>query len=198
MKGLISRAAAVLCLAAGFGSFTGCTAYRDCVDPCWPERYNSVARHSTNELFANQVNNGHILNQTVWNSHFEAGTDRLTPGGLEHLGYLSRVRPHADPHLYLQTAHDLPPYDGAAPEKYEAARAELDAKRRVAVLKFLGAETAGRPMPFVVDVHDAAPPGLAAPPVATTIQRHYANFQGALPAGAATQVGGTSSGTTGR
>ena len=96
MKGLISRAAAVLCLAAGLGSFTGCGTYRDCVDPCWPERYNSVARHSTNELCANQVNNGHILNQTVWNHHFEAGTDRLTPGGLDHLGYLSRVRPQAE------------------------------------------------------------------------------------------------------
>jgi hypothetical protein len=197
MKGRISRIVAVLGLTGGLGAFAGCEVYRECVDPCPYQRYAAVARHSTEEVFANQVINGHILNQTVWNYHFEAGTDKLTPGGLDYLGYLSRVRPGPDPKLWLQTAHDLPAYDPAAPEKYEHNRSELDTKRRVAVLKFLAAETCGRPVPFDIGVHDVAPPGLAAPPVATTIQKHYANFQGTMPAGsAATTVGGSGTGST--
>src|SRR5438132_1499098 len=33
------------------------------------------------------------LNQTIWNHHFEWGTDQLTPGGLDHLAHLTRRRP---------------------------------------------------------------------------------------------------------
>ena len=174
--------------------FAGCQCYRNLVDPCWPERYNAVARQSVVETFAGQVGNGHVLNQTVWNYHFETGTDKLTPGGLERLAYLTRVRPAPDPKLFLQTAHDIPAYNPAGPEKYEQARADLDAKRRVAVLKFLGAETAGRPVPFIVDVIDAPVPGLAAPPAATIIQKHYLNFQGMLSGFGGNISGGSSSG----
>ena len=195
MKGIISRSVAVLCLAGSVGAFAGCQAYRGLVDPCWPERYNAVARTSVAETFACQVGNGHVLNQTVWNYHFETGTDKLTPMGLEFLGYLSRVRPAPDPKLYLQTAHDLPVYDPAAPGKYEQARAELDAKRRVAVLRFLSAETAGRPVPFIIDVIDAPVPSLPAPVAGTIIQKHYTSFQGALPgAGGGMAPGGVSGG----
>jgi hypothetical protein len=196
MKGLIKRAAALLTLAAAVGAFAGCQCYREIVDPCYPERYNALARQETLTPFAGQVGNGHVLNQTIWNYMFEYGSDKLTPGGLSQLGYLSRVRPAADCKLYLQTAHDIT-YDPAAPQKYELARAELDQNRRVAILKFLSAETAGRPLPFTVDVHDAPVPYLAAPAAATSVQKWYPNFQGVLSGGAAT-VGTAGSGTPSR
>jgi len=70
MKGFIRRSMALVCLAAGVPIMGGCTCYRDIVDPCWPERYNAVARHSVNDTFDAQALNGHILDQTLWNYHF--------------------------------------------------------------------------------------------------------------------------------
>ena len=74
--------------------------YRDLVDPCYPERYNYQARQEVVASYTPQVQNGHVLDQTVWNYDFEAGTDRLTGGGLEHLAYLARRRPQPDPVVY--------------------------------------------------------------------------------------------------
>ncbi len=194
MKGFITRAAAVLALAGVIGAFVGCQCYRQIVDPCYPERYTAVARQETLTPFAAQVGNGHVLNQTVWNFMFEHGSDKLTPGGQARLSYLSQVRPVPDPKLFLQTAHDIN-YDPAAPEKFVQARAELDQKRREAVLKFVMADTAGRPVPFTVDVHDAPVPSLAAPPVATSIQKNYMYFQGAMVGGGSGTVGTSGSGS---
>ncbi len=64
-----------------------------------------------------------MLDQTVWNYHFEPGTDKLTPGGLEHLAYLARRRPYPDPVVFLQTAQDVA-YDPARRTKMRGARAE--------------------------------------------------------------------------
>ena len=86
MKGFITRAAGLVAGAAAVAG-GGCY-YRDVVDPCWPERYNYVARQEVNAAFAPQVQNGHVLDQTVWNYDFEEGTDRLTAGGLERVAYL--------------------------------------------------------------------------------------------------------------
>ena len=55
-----------------------------------------------------QVHNGHVLDQTVWNSHFEPGTDHLTAGGLAHLDYLARRRPAPDTTVFLEVAKDVP------------------------------------------------------------------------------------------
>ena len=71
--------------------------------------------------FAPQVNNGQVLDQTIWNYHFEPGTDRLTAGGLEHLAYIARRRPHPDTAVYLQTAQDVA-YDPASPDKLAETR----------------------------------------------------------------------------
>jgi hypothetical protein len=55
------------------------------------------------------VNNGHVLEQTVWNWHFESGSDVLTPAGQAKLDAISQVRPHPDGKIYLQVARDVPP-----------------------------------------------------------------------------------------
>ena len=110
---------------------------------------------------APQVQNGHVLDQTIWNYYFEPGTDKLTTGGLEHLAYLARRRPCPDTVLYLQTAQDVV-YDqqGSGEDGGSAAR-RWTASASPAVQAYLTAQTAGRPMPFQVVIHDPAEPSLA-------------------------------------
>ena len=112
MKGFIRTAAAGLCLSAGAVTLMGCTQYRNHVDPCWPERYDSESRRVINNTFDAQAANGHVLDQTIWNWDFEKDdkggpTDKLTVGGQERLKYIVRRRPVPDGKLYLQTANDL-------------------------------------------------------------------------------------------
>lgn len=194
MKGILARAALLACGAAAGG---GCT-YRDTVDPCWPERYNYLARKEVNDAFAPQVQNGHVLDQTIWNYHFEPGTDKLTAGGLEHLAYLARRRPCPDPTVYIQTAQDIV-YDAANPDKVQEVRQELDGKRIVAAQRFLMAQTAGRGVAFQVLVHDPAEVGLSGNFVNSTLQQYYSRARGGLQTGGgggATATGGAGA-TTG-
>ena len=104
MKGLIRKGAAGLGCAAALAGTGGCYTYRDLVDPCYPARYEYMARREVNTALAPQVINGHVLDQTIWNHMFEPNTDKLTPGGVAHLAYLARRRPAPDPTVYVQTA----------------------------------------------------------------------------------------------
>src|SRR6516165_2893929 len=122
MKGFIVKVVVGCCVVGSLGFD-----YRNCVDPCYPMRYNYMARKEVDAAFAPQVQNGHVLDQTVWNYFFEPGTDRLTPLGLDRPAYIARRRPCPDPNLYLQTAQDLV-YDPAAPERIAEARHDLDLK----------------------------------------------------------------------
>jgi hypothetical protein len=202
MKGFITKSVALALVGNGLLGLTGCETYRELVDPCYPERYAFQARQSVQSILAAQTNNGHVLDQTVWNYHFESGTDKLTPAGQQHLTYLARRRPAPDPKVYLQTAHDVS-YDPANPDKFANDRTDMDNKRILAVQRYLNAQTAGRPTTFDIAVHDPSPVGLAATPVGNTIQRHYGNFQGAMSpsAGVGTATGSagtsTSAGSTG-
>jgi hypothetical protein len=192
MKGLITKA-----LAAAGGSavlaLAGCCStdcsYSDLVDICYPQRYEAMSRREVNEAMAPQLNNGHVLDQTVWDDYFEAGTDKLTPGGQEHLKYLARRRPHADPVIYLQAAQDVT-YDPAHPEAYVKARADLNNKRVQAIETFLGAYTAAAPESFRVVVHDPGEVGQSAVGVARSVLLMHNSYQGALPTGAAGAGGG--------
>jgi hypothetical protein len=165
MKGLIPRHLLGLCL--GLTALAGCTCYREIVDPCWPERYDSMARASVNEATNAQAYNGHVLDQTVWNYHFEhdprtgAPTDKLNPAGIDHLIYLSRRRPVPDCRIYLATAQDLTGLADLPPEQVIQMRADLNSRRIVAVQKFLAAQTNGHAM-VTVEVHDPAEVGIAA------------------------------------
>jgi len=197
MKGFIRKTLAALSLTGGLSLFAGCSStlqetYFKCVDPCWPQRYTAMASDSVSGAFAPQVENGHVLDQTLWNSHFEAGTPVLTPGGMMHLAYLSRSRPAADPHVFLQTAYDLPvPYDPANPAKYAVDRKILDEQRVKAVYDYLNAQTAGRGVAWMVTVHDPGEVGMHSVPMLKTVAGFHASFQGALPSGGGA-VGGVS------
>jgi hypothetical protein len=191
MKGFITRALAMACGAVLLAASSGCYTYDDLVDPCYPERYRSMSRHETNEASEPQIHNGHVLDQTVWNYMFEPGTDRLLPGGLDHLAYLARRRPAPDCMVYMQTAQDIS-YDADHPEKFAEWRCELDAKRIAAVQKYLTADTAGRHIDFQVTVIDPSDPGIAAIPANLAVQRMYAGSTGIL-----TGAGAAASGPTG-
>jgi hypothetical protein len=162
MRVMWSRTLAASCLAGGLAS-AGCWQYRDCVDPCWPERYNCEARHEVLASFSPQVANGHILDQTIWNWQFEAGTDRLNGAGMLQLDTLVRRRPQPDTRIFLQTARDAElAYDPANPDKLVEARRDLDAKRIAAIQRYLTAQTAGRPLTFDVTIHDPMEVGMPA------------------------------------
>jgi uncharacterized membrane protein YgcG len=192
MKGLMAKTVLAISCAGLLGALGGCdTLYNNCVDPCYPQRYEAMARQEVGELTAPQIQNGHVLDQTVWNYHFETGTDRLTAGGLEHLAYLARRRPAPDAVLYLQAAQDIG-YDPGNPDKFAQARYDLDGKRIAAVQKYLNAQTSGRHLDFQVVVHDPAEVGQSAIPAGNSIQRMYGGAQGVLGGGVA--AGGTSGG----
>jgi hypothetical protein len=218
MKGFIAKAVTVAGLGGLAAAGGGCNAYREVVDPCYPARYEYMARREIDESFTPQVNNGHVLDQTVWNYHFEKkfeenpktkvvvgyGTADLTPGGLEHLAYLARRRPHPDPIIYLQTAQDIP-YDPDHPEQFVENRRRLDEARIVAIQKYLSAQTAGRDVAFQIAIHDPADPGIAAVPAGRSVADMYSASRGNLTGGGgggstggavgSTSVGGTASPT---
>jgi hypothetical protein len=176
---------------ATFASAVGCVPYRNMVDPCWPERYNFTARREVVECFAPQVQNGHILDQTVWNYDFERGTDQLNPMGWAKLDYLVRTRPFPDPNVYLATARDIV-FDPNNPAAYGDARRALDTKRVLAVRNYLQAQMVGRPMTFEVMIHDPFEVGQPAEAAALSMRSWTTNAQGAL--GGAATGGGTAPG----
>jgi hypothetical protein len=191
MKGFIAK---TLCGASLLAGAVGCNwwgieAYSDLVDPCYPQRYDYVARQEVIGAVSPQMSNGHVLDQTVWNSQFEAGSDKLTPGGLAKLGQLARRRPAPDPVVYVETAQDIA-YDPANPDKFTQARKELDQKRADSVQKYLTAYAGSRGMSFQVLVHDPSEVGISAIPAARSIDRSNNGAVGLLPSGGGASVSG--------
>lgn len=139
----------------------GCERYRNAVDPCWPERYNFAARKAVVDAFAPQVQNGQILDQTAWNYFFVPGTDELSGLGRTKINEWIRRRPQPDPHIFVQTAHDLT-LDPADPESFAVARQQLDQKRVIAIQRYIASQTVGRPMQFEYAIHDPSPVGVPA------------------------------------
>jgi hypothetical protein len=185
------------CCGAGHGHGHGlCHEDWDLYDRCYPQRYWYQARSEVDGAFAPQVQNGHILDQTVWNHHFDPGTDKLTAGGLEHLAYLVRRRPCPDTTLYLQTANDLT-YDPACPDHLAGAKQELDCRRVQAIQKLLAAQTAGRPVDFQVLIHDPSDPTIAAIPASLATSQMYLRFRGGLGIGGGGAGGGAGAAAAG-
>lgn len=169
MKGFINKSLMALGCTGALAALQGCECYRNIVDPCYPERYNYQARQETKAALGAQVYNGHVLEQTVWNHDFETGTDRLTPGGMEHLAYLARRRPSVDTVVYLQTAQDVAYDQGDATKpanpntaKFIETRNDLNNRRTRSIQAFLSAQTSGRNLKFEVVVHDPPEVGIAA------------------------------------
>ncbi len=183
MNGFIRKTIMGLCLGTGVTSLAGCYCYRQMVDPCWMERYDAEARSSVRETLGAQAHNGHVLDQTMWGYYFEsdpktgAPSDKLNAAGMEHLNYLSRRQPAPDPHVYLQTVQDIPGGTNMSPEKFAAARSDLDNKRVTSIQKYLASITNGRShgVAFDVAVNDLAEPGIAATPIGGAGNREAAD-----------------------
>jgi hypothetical protein len=197
MNQIVTKALTGAAVAVGL-SVSGCETYQKCVDPCWPERYNNTARREVISAFAPQVQNGHILDQTVYNYQFESGSDRLNASGMDQLDTLVRRRPVPDPRIFLATSRDLG-YDPGNPDAYKTAQDELNNKRSIAIQKYVGAQTGGRPMQFEVVVHDPMPVGEHADPANRSIRLNHNSTTGTLAGGAsATTASSTgASGNTG-
>jgi len=199
MNGFIKKHAARMLMIGGLANLAGCACYREIVDPCYPARYEAESRNLVISGLAPQVNNGHVLEQTIWNYNFEAGTDKLTTGGVQTLVYLARRRPSPDPVVYVQTAQDISTENF---DKFADERSKLDNKRIESVRKALAALTAGRGVNFEVLVHDPHEVGMSSIPMARQIQLRDSSVQGVLsaPSGtiganpASTGGGGGSSG----
>jgi hypothetical protein len=191
MNGFIKQALAGLCLVGGLAAGGGCVAYRDCVDPCYPSRYSYQARQEVRQSFASQMYNGHTLDQTVWNYHFEAGTDRLTPGGQEFLAYVARRRPGPDTKVFLQTAQDVT-FDPQAPDKTTEARGNLDAKRAEAVTRFLRTQTPT--VPYDVVVHNPHEVGMNSVAASNAVTRNALAVQGVMTGAGSVGAGAVGAG----
>lgn len=200
MNGFIAKTLTAACLAGGFSSLTGCYGYRDLVDPCYPWRYSWQAEQSICEARSAQINNGHVLDQTIWNWHFEPGTDKLTPAGMDKLATLARRRPHPDPVLYLATAGsnpaggDLVYVADATPEAFAAERNKRNDARIAAIQKYLAAQTDGRGLAFQVYVHDPAEPYQHARQMAPAMNGLNGSFQGSMGGGGGGGGGGGQAG----
>lgn len=157
----------------------GAHSCKDLYDRCWPVRYSNLAHRAVNRAFTPQVQNGHVLEQTVWNHHFECGTAMLNPAGQATLQQISRRRPEPDRTVYVATSLDLP-YDPACPDRYCAARQELDALRVAAVQKYLVGLNCGRCQDYQVLVHDPADVSLHTNGVSRSVQLMYGQFRGGL------------------
>ncbi|MBI3821100.1 MAG: hypothetical protein HY289_00295 [Planctomycetes bacterium] len=148
MKGFIKQAAAVGCFSAALFAVLGCQHYREVVDPCWPARYNGMARQSIRDMNGAQEDQGHKLDQTLWNHHFEAGTDILNAAGKDQLRYISRRQPHPDFQIWLQFPHDV-----------AKDRDGLIAKRKESIRVFLTTQTmSNNGIAYQIGVHDHAVP----------------------------------------
>lgn len=194
MKGFIGKVVAVLGSVATVAGMSGCEHLRDLYDPCYPERYWYASRQNVHAGIAPQVRNGHILDQTVWNYHFECGTDRLTCGGMEQLDHIARRRPHPDTCVFMETAHDLC-YDQCKPDEYVHARSCLDSKRVTAVKQYLTtACAAGTGTEFEVYIHNPPDVSIAGPYADYVIRSGpnslYNSGRATLPAGGAGGGGG--------
>jgi hypothetical protein len=208
MNRMIHAACAAAILTSGLGSIgcvhTGGTrddghgplgdCYRNAVDPCYPERYLHAARQATVYPFAQQVYNGHVLNQTIWNYYFEAGSDKLTPAGIEKLESIVRTRPGPDPRLYIQTARDIPAT--ADPAKVPDVRADLDTRRAATLQRFLAAQPAFGPVPpYEIFVHDAPVPGINSEMAGNAYRSSIRGYRGAITGAAGIGALGTGGST---
>ncbi len=160
-------------------------------DPCWPERYNAVARQEVLAPFAAQALNGHIMNQTLWNYHFEPGTDRLTAAGVEKLDSLVRVRPHPDTKIYLQTARDIG-VNLDALDKLADSRFDLDSRRAALVQKYLAAQP--RPMPYEIYVHDPSDNSINSTAAGNAFRGQLQGYRGGITSGGGGSVTGSGGG----
>jgi hypothetical protein len=155
--------------------------YRNVVDTTWPEHYNYAARQAVIAPFAQQAANGHFLEQTIWNWHFEPGTANLNGAGRAKIEALARTTPRPDPKVFVQYAQDLP-LTAENADNFAALASELTAKRIDAVRKYLEAQP-GNTVPYEIVAHNAPTPGIYSQFAATAFRGQPLGYVGGLLTG---------------
>ena len=131
-------------------------------DNCWPDQYDRESARRVYAPFAQQLRNGNAVETTVWAHYFEdpdEGEDRtaeLTAAGKARLQYLARKRPYIIPNLRLQTSFDP----------------ALDQARVQSVLGYVE-EVSFQPVPWRVDVVNAAPVGMIGSQAPKMLQKAF-------------------------
>jgi hypothetical protein len=196
MNRYVRAATAALVIAGGLGSVgcagragsTGDGARGNCIDPSWPDRYNYAARQAVIAPFAQQVANGHFINQVMWNWYFDAGTDKLNGAGMEKLDSIARTTPNPDTKLFIQAARDIGvTADNAA--KIGAMRDDITAKRAAAIHRYMATQP-GPTVIYDISVVDMPTAGIAAPFATGSYRGQLAGYRGAISGG-----GGVGSGS---
>jgi hypothetical protein len=167
--------------------------YNNVVDPCWPERYNYQAREAVLYPFEQQATNGHTMDQTVWNYHFDAGTATLNAAGREKLDQLARRRGCPDGKIFLQTARDLA-YDAKNPNKLVMERSKLDVARGDAILAYMGTQPTAQTMRFEVQPIDPVDPSINSQGPATAVRGLPSQYQSTVTGAVGGTVGGAGGG----
>ncbi|HXD85968.1 MAG TPA: hypothetical protein VN641_05725 [Urbifossiella sp.] len=191
----VVRAAAAAAVAAGGSGTIGCVhgngpsdsamgggaVYRQFVDTCYPERYNMTARYETLAPFAAQVNNGNVLNQTIWNWYFEPGTDVLTPAGHMKLDSLAQTRPAPDARIYLQAARDVAVTTENV-DRAGQARENLTTRRAAAIQRYMGTQPVigGNAVAYEIYVHDPVTLGMPADFAAYAFRSQFRGYRGGI------------------
>jgi hypothetical protein len=202
MKRCFRVAAAALMMAGGLGS-VGCAhrggasrsagdgAHGTYIDPSWPDRYNYAARQAVIAPFAQQVANGHFINQVLWTWYFEPGTDKLNGAGMEKLDSIARSTPAPDTKLYVQAARDVA-VTAENVDKVAAMRNDLTVKRAAAIQRYLATQP-GAPVTYEISVVDMPTPGIYAPFASRAFNGQTAGYRGGITGG----VGGASGNVSG-
>jgi hypothetical protein len=108
-----------------------------------------------------------------------------------------------DSRVFIATARDIS-YDAEKSDEFGDKRRELDARRSVAIQKYLNAQTSGRPMAFEVLIHDPAETNISGVSARNAILSHQSGATGSLGQGGgggggamSGQQGGAQGGTQG-
>jgi hypothetical protein len=133
-------------LSASLVSLTGCYGtYNELVDPCYPERWNCEARQAVQSRIAMQSKNGLDIEQTLFNYHFEANSDKISPNGQNLLTRLATRRPQPFREVFVQNSFDalanVKEFDPAQAAANAQAIRDLNERRRAAVLAFLNSRS---------------------------------------------------------
>jgi hypothetical protein len=200
MNRYVRAATAALLMTSGLASLgcasrTGVTMgdrYRNAVDTTWPENYSFAARQAVIAPFAQQVANGHFIEQTIWNWYFEPGTEKLNGAGMEKLDSLAHSTPAPDPKIYIQAARDILVTAENA-DKVGTLRDDLTARRAVAVQRYLATQP-GATVAYELAVTDAPTPGINASFAASAYRGQAQGYKGGIGGGGASAnaVGGGS------
>ena len=128
-------------------------------DPCWPDRYANESRAALVANFQPQVENGQVLDQTVWNTHFEYGTDKLNGAGMDKLDQIARRRPAPGPAGVHPDGPGHRLRRGASRTTTRPSGRSWTPSGSRRVQKYLTASLTGRPATFDIQVHDPADAG---------------------------------------